>query len=105
MGKVQEDQPCPIQSSELHEFEIPHCAGKPSNADEMIGALKLKVSDVVRNERLRDTFALQETQKGDIQLTLDWHPITVGDLSGLEQTGDQKEVEKFKKQQEEDKRR
>ena len=84
-------------------FLIP--AGKPSNADEMIGALKINIADVVRNDRLRDTFALQETQKGDIQLTLDWHPIKVGDMSSLEQTGDQKEVERSKKQQEEDKQR
>lgn len=71
----------------------------------MIGSLKINISDVVRNDRLRDTFALQETQKGDIQLTLDWHPIQVGDMSTLEQTGDQKEVERFKKQQEDDKKR
>lgn len=86
-------------------FEAIGFAGKPANADEMIGSLKIKIPDVVRNDRLRDTFALQETQKGDIQLTLDWHPISVTDMSGLEQTGDQKEVERFKKQQEEEKRR
>ena len=87
------------------ELNFASFAGKPTNADEMIGSLKINISDVARNDRLRDTFALQETQKGDIQLTLDWHPIEVGDMSSLEQTGDQKEVERFKKQQDEDKKR
>ena len=43
--------------------------------DECIGTLRLKVKDVVHNERIRDSWALQETQKGDIQMTLDWNPI------------------------------
>ncbi len=45
--------------------------------DKRIGKLRINVRDVVRNLRLRDTFALQESQQGEIALTLEWLPIAV----------------------------
>ena len=72
----------------------------------MIGSLRIKVKDVVRNERIRDSWALQETQKGDIQLTLDWIPISLASIDEtLEEPGDQFEVERLRKKQEEEEER
>lgn len=51
-------------------------AGKREK-EEMIGNLRLKVADVVRNQRLRDTWALGEVQRGDIDLILDWTPVVL----------------------------
>jgi hypothetical protein len=35
-----------------------------------IGSVRLPVAEVVRNGKIRDTWALQDTQKGDIALSL-----------------------------------
>ncbi|KAK9787262.1 hypothetical protein WJX73_001203 [Symbiochloris irregularis] len=45
--------------------------------EEHIGELRIKVQDVVRNERLRDTWALQGVQRGDIDLMLDWTAVVL----------------------------
>ena len=45
----------------------------------MIGTLHINVADVVRNQRLRDQWALQEVQRGDIDLILDWTPVVLDD--------------------------
>jgi len=79
--------------------------GKSVNADEMIGSLKIGVPSVVRNDRLCDFWALQDTQKGTIMLELDWSAIKVAGIEGLEQTGDQKEVARLKEEQEKAKQR
>ena len=60
---------------------------------------------MVRNERLKDTWALQETQKGDIHMTLDWRPITLEDTGELREAGDQREVQQAQKEQEEEENR
>ena len=35
-----------------------------------IGSVRLPVAEVVRNGKIRDTWALQDTQKGDVALSL-----------------------------------
>eukprot|EP00210_Caulerpa_lentillifera_P009648 g9204.t1 len=40
--------------------------------DKPIGVIKIPVPDLVRNGRLKDTWALQEVQQGEIELTLTW---------------------------------
>lgn len=80
--------------------------GNKDGRDELIGSLRLKVKDAVRNERIRDSWALQQTQKGDIQMTLDWIPISLDDIDeNLDQPGDQKEIEALKKKKEEEEKR
>lgn len=51
-----------------------------------IGTLRLPVAEVVRNGKIRDTWALQDTQKGDIALSLlvQNPPTTQGHQRGLE---------------------
>ena len=53
-------------------------AGKRQK-EEMIGNVKLKVEHVVRNQRIRDQWALQEVQRGDIDLILEWTPVVLDD--------------------------
>lgn len=40
-----------------------------------IGTLRLAVSDVVRNGKIRDSWALQDTQKGDITIKMTWTSV------------------------------
>lgn len=40
--------------------------------DKPIGVINIPVPDLVRNTRLKDTWALQEVQQGEIELTLTW---------------------------------
>jgi len=40
--------------------------------DKSIGVIRIPVADLVRNVRLKDTWALQEVQQGEIELTLTW---------------------------------
>ncbi|CAL8470422.1 g9964 [Coccomyxa elongata] len=40
-----------------------------------IGNLRLNISEVVRNGKLRDSWALQDTQQGDITMALTWTSI------------------------------
>jgi len=42
--------------------------------------IKIPVPDLVRNTRLKDTWALQEVQQGEIELTLTW---TTCEFAGL----------------------
>ncbi|KAK9825678.1 hypothetical protein WJX81_002318 [Elliptochloris bilobata] len=44
-----------------------------------IGTLRLPVEEIVRNAKIRDSWALQETQKGDITLALEWMPVELDD--------------------------
>jgi len=44
---------------------------------EKIGSLRLRVDEVARNRRIKDEWALQETQKGDITLAMEWFPVEV----------------------------
>ena len=49
--------------------------------NEKIGVLRLRVDEIARNRRIKDEWALQETQKGDITLQLEWFPVAVDDGS------------------------
>lgn len=57
-------------------FNVRDCQirDKPS-----LGKLRIPVQDVVRNVRIKDVWALQETQQGEIALTLEWKPLTFGE--------------------------
>ena len=46
---------------------------------EKIGVLRLRVDEIARNRRIKDEWALQETQKGDITLQLEWWPGALDD--------------------------
>lgn len=46
---------------------------------EKIGVLRLRVDEIARNRRIKDEWALQETQKGDITLQLEWWPVALDD--------------------------
>lgn len=46
---------------------------------EKIGVLRLRVDEIARNRRIKDEWALQETQKGDITLQLEWFPVALDD--------------------------
>lgn len=60
----------------------------------------------MRNERIKDSWALQQTQKGDIQLTMDWIPVSLMELDEeLDDPGDQKEIKAMRKKEEEEERR
>lgn len=60
---------------------------------------------MVRNERIKDSWALLETQKGDIHMTLDWRPIVVDANAELLEAGDQREVEQERKHKEAEEKR
>ena len=47
--------------------------------NEKIGVLRLRVDEIARNRRIKDEWALQETQKGDITLQLEWWPVALDD--------------------------
>ena len=51
---------------------------------EKIGSLRLRVEEVARNRRIKDEWALQETQKGDITLAMEWFPVEVDGPGGGE---------------------
>lgn len=46
-----------------------------SAKDNSVGKVQISVRDVVRNGRLKDVWALQEVQQGEIALTLTWTPV------------------------------
>ena len=52
--------------------ECAHMLARPGRKEtkQRIGTLRLPVAEVVRNGKIRDTWALQDTQKGDIALGL-----------------------------------
>ena len=50
--------------------------------NEKIGVLRLRVDEIARNRRIKDEWALQETQKGDITLQLEWWPVALDDDDG-----------------------
>ncbi len=50
-------------------------AGKKPMKERPIGHINLDLIEVVRNRRIRDTWALQDTQKGEVELVLEWTPV------------------------------
>ena len=44
---------------------------------EKIGVLRLRVDEIARNRRIKDEWALQETQKGDITFQREWWPVAL----------------------------
>lgn len=55
--------------------------------NEKIGMLRLRVDEIARNRRIKDEWALQETQKGDITLQLEWFPVALDDGAGAGGSG------------------
>ena len=51
------------------------CPGKKPEGRKRLGFIKLDVADVVENRRLSDTWALMDSQQGEIQLKLEWMPL------------------------------
>ncbi|KAK9809105.1 hypothetical protein WJX72_009433 [[Myrmecia] bisecta] len=49
--------------------------GKKPGGKQRLGSLLLDVADAVRNQRLHDTWALEDAQAGEVELTLQWTPI------------------------------
>ena len=45
-----------------------------------LGTLRIDVADVVRNKKLSDTWPLQETETGELQLKLEWLAVEVDDV-------------------------
>lgn len=45
-----------------------------------LGTLRIDVSDVVRNKKLSDTWPLQETETGELQLKLEWMALEVDEV-------------------------
>lgn len=45
-----------------------------------LGKLRIPVPDVVRNRRIKDVWALQETQQGEIALTLEWKSLAFNEV-------------------------
>ena len=45
-----------------------------------LGTLRIDVADVVRNKKLSDTWPLQETETGELQLKLEWLALEVDDV-------------------------
>lgn len=78
----------PAASSELH-LEVFNKAGAFSNLvgsvfgkkkedkDNSMGKLLINVKDVARNGRLKDTWALQDTDRGYVELSLQWQTCYV----------------------------
>mmetsp|Transcript_9432 Transcript_9432/g.22710 ORF Transcript_9432/g.22710 Transcript_9432/m.22710 type:complete len:583 (-) Transcript_9432:189-1937(-) len=61
-------------------FNVKDHAEKDKNGDKKsLGKLRIPVPDVVRNLRIKDVWALQETQQGEIALTLEWKALAFGD--------------------------
>lgn len=54
---------------------------------EKIGVLRLRVDEIARNRRIKDEWALQETQKGDITLQLEWWPVALDDDDDVDVDG------------------
>ena len=45
-----------------------------------LGTLRIDVADVVRNKKLSDTWPLQETETGELQLKLEWLALEVDNV-------------------------
>mmetsp|Transcript_21148 Transcript_21148/g.58683 ORF Transcript_21148/g.58683 Transcript_21148/m.58683 type:complete len:654 (+) Transcript_21148:121-2082(+) len=57
-------------------FNVKDISQKDKNGDKKsLGKLRIPVPDVVRNLRIKDVWALQETQQGEIALTLEWKSL------------------------------
>lgn len=55
-------------------------AGKKPQGKRRLGFFKVDVADVVANKRLSDTWALMDSEQGEIQLKLEWLPVQLEDL-------------------------
>lgn len=55
--------------------------------NEKIGVVRLRVDEIARNRRIKDEWALQETQKGDITLQLEWFPVALDDGAAASGSG------------------
>ena len=55
-------------------------AGKKPQGQRRLGFFKVDVADVVANKRLSDTWALMDSQQGEIQLKLEWLPVQLEDI-------------------------
>lgn len=55
-------------------------AGKKPEGRKKLGFIKIDVADVVENRRLTDTWALMDSQQGEIQLKLEWMPLQLADV-------------------------
>ena len=45
-----------------------------------LGLLRIDIEDVVRNKKLSDTWPLQETETGELQLKLEWLAVEVDNV-------------------------
>ncbi len=55
-------------------------AGKKPEGRKKLGFIKLDVADVVENKRLSDTWALMDSQQGEIQMKLEWMPLELENI-------------------------
>jgi hypothetical protein len=60
----------PPSPSTPHRTPTPHPQARFQ--DRLIGRVTIPVADVVRNGRLRDSFALQDAESGTIEMKLEW---------------------------------
>lgn len=54
--------------------------GKKPEGKKQLGFIKIDVADVVENKVLMDTWALMDSQQGEIQMKLEWMPVQVENL-------------------------
>ncbi|KAL3130563.1 hypothetical protein ABBQ38_008369 [Trebouxia sp. C0009 RCD-2024] len=54
--------------------------GKKPEGRKRLGFIKIDVADVVENRRITDTWALMDSQQGEIQLKLEWMPLQLADV-------------------------
>ena len=55
-------------------------AGKKPQGKRRLGFIKIDVADVVENRRITDTWALMDSQQGEIQMKLEWMPLQLEKL-------------------------
>lgn len=44
-------------------------------SDPVLGKVRIAVKDIVKTQRLKDAFPLQEAEQGDVHMSLDWTPV------------------------------
>lgn len=54
--------------------------GKKPQGKRRLGFIKIDVADVVENRRITDTWALMDSQQGEIQMKLEWMPLQMESL-------------------------
>lgn len=71
---------CPQTLAPLTPNTPLQCATKQARfTDRLIGRVNIPVADVVRNGRLKDSFALQDAESGTIEMKLEWANCYVDD--------------------------